>query len=176
MNTSNNLQELIATLEPVKQLVGNWKGTGSGGFPTMSNFTFQDEMIFSIIESAYREEPLVHFQEIASIHNKDGLAFKHWETGFFRPIPGGNLEFQVVHNTGRIESFVGSIELGSGGSSFEMTLESSFLRNAEGLTEARQSKRIFRFDSGKLLYRQYMTTNEVAELLPHLDLVLDRSQ
>jgi hypothetical protein len=101
-------QDIPEPLRPLAWLIGRWEGAGVLGYPT--------------IESA-------HFgQEIEVTH--DGRSFLKWESrawildsatgekvrpaavesGFWRPLPDGEVELLLVHPTGILELYYGTIE------------------------------------------------------------------
>ncbi|HEY9495587.1 MAG TPA: FABP family protein [Intrasporangium sp.] len=100
--------DLPEPVRPLAWLIGRWEGAGVLGYPT--------------IESA-------HFgQEIEVTH--DGRAFLKWESrawildsatgervrpaavesGFWRPLPDGEVELLLVHPTGILEMYYGTME------------------------------------------------------------------
>lgn len=164
-----------ARLEPFRWLLGKWEGKGSGGFPTMPDFEFEDQMMFTHIEEAFEAEPLIHFEEVAFVYEEGKRLFKHWESGFIKPASDNRIQFYVSHNTGRIEVFYGSfrnVDLDK--RSFEITFQSDFLRNGEGLARAITSSRTLTFDGEALSYVQSMSTQSVAEETSHIKATLRR--
>ena len=100
--------DLPEPVRPLASIVSSWEGAGVLGYPT--------------IESA-------HFgQEIEVTH--DGRAFLKWESrawildsatgervrpaavesGFWRPLPDGEVELLLVHPTGILEMYYGTME------------------------------------------------------------------
>lgn len=162
-------------INPLTWLLGNWKGEGQGNFPTLSPFTFRDQMTFKTLPESFSLEPLVHFEEIAWIYVDGTEKFKHWETGFFRPINDSKIELQVTHNTGRIEVLQGEFELiDIKKRSFKLVFQTSFLRNAEGLVVATSSQKVLDYNGENLSYIHAMATVEVPEKTNHLKVELQR--
>ena len=57
-------------MEPLSWLKGRWHGRGKGGFPTHDSFEYADYMRFKIVEDAFTQESIIHFEEIARIFDK----------------------------------------------------------------------------------------------------------
>lgn len=167
--------ELLETMHPLTWLEGTWKGKGSGGFPTMEDFEYEDQMDFRIIKNAYYDEPLIHFEEIAWITTKGEKSFKHWESGYYKPTPRGQIQFYVCHNTGRIEVTYGKFQFADIKSrTFEITFESDFIRNDEGTKIALTSTRKLSFEKDCLSYSHAMSTEDVNNNTHHLKAELKR--
>ncbi len=160
--------------EPLTWVLGNWKGKGNGGFPTLRPFEYMDHMRFKVIDEAFEIEPLIHFEEIAWVIEGTKTIFKHWETGYFKPTPDGRLQLYICHNTGRIEITYGFyLELDLEKRSFKLEFESDFIRNDEGTIATMASKRILMYDGSKLKYNLEMSTSDVRGLRSHLTSVLE---
>lgn len=158
--------------EPFQRLLGKWQGQGTGQFPTMEPFHYEDIMIFEALGDP-QEEPIIRFEEIGWIIDKHTRQFKHWETGFFRILEKGEIQFQVTHNTGRMEIYQGAFETQtSSGSGFELNLNSTLVHNAPELTPCTQAIRQFSLKQGVLQHRLGMSTEEVHGINDHLSVVL----
>lgn len=165
----------ITCVEPFLWLLGRWKGRGVGVFPSIPSFSFADQMTFKVLSESFTLEPLIHFEEIAWTIEADGKKFKHWETGFFRPLGESMVELQVTHNTGRIEVLRGKFDfVDYENQCFKAIFHSSFLRNAEGLEEAISSERVLELKNDSLKYKQAMSTTKIPELTNHLDVELQQ--
>ena len=162
-------------IEPLTWLEGRWIGNGKGEFPTMSPFTFEDQMQIRFLEEAIHSEPLIHFEEIAWVLEHEKKVFKHWETGFLKPTLEDNIQFYVSHNTGRIEVSYGKFDwVDVKQKAFAISFDSSFVRNDRGLTELLKSRRTFALKKTYFTYSLSMTTLGVKKLTTHLSCTLTR--
>ena len=89
------------SIAPLAALLGTWRGTGHGEFPTIQPFDFTDEWTF-----AEHGKPFVHFVE--RTWDADGAA-KHTETGYLRCPGAGRIEIVAAIPTGQAECGVGTI-------------------------------------------------------------------
>ena len=171
------MEDILKIIEPISWLKGKWQGHGNGGFPTMDTFEFTDQMDFRILPEAFNKEPLIRFDEIAWLIKNGNHDFMHWETGFFKPLSNGSIQFYVSHNTGRMEVTIGkftSIDIKS--KSFEIIFESIFMRNDAGLKKAICSKRTIKLKNEKLTYSLGMSTDDLPQITNHLKVILKRVQ
>ncbi|MEO9801941.1 MAG: heme-binding beta-barrel domain-containing protein [Reichenbachiella sp.] len=169
------MEELLEVIEPFTWLKGNWRGHGTGGFPTIEPFEFDDQMEFKLLEEDFKKEPLIRFDETAWLIAKGKHNFMHWETGFIRPLGDGTVQLYVSHNTARMEFTVGKFEsVDHNSKSFKIVFSSIFLRNDTGLKNALQSKRTISFDRDQLTYDLDISTDEHPELTSHLKVLLKR--
>jgi len=169
------IDELLKIIEPISWLQGKWKGHGTGSFPSMDSFEFDDYMEFKILAEAFKIEPLIRFDETAWLLENDNRNFKHWEAGFLKPMNNGPIQFYVCHNTARMEFYVGNyVSRDIKSKSFEILFESTFIRNDEGLKNAIRSKRTLKLEKGKLTYSLSMSTDEHKQLTNHFKVELER--
>ncbi len=163
-------------MAPLTWLQGAWTGSGSGGFPTMNAFEYDNQIRVRYLDEAFDVEPLIQFEEIAWVYENDERRFKHWETGFFKPTEDDRIQFYISHNTGRIEVTYGQcVKIDPNEKSFELILESNFIRNDVGLKTAHKSFRTIVLKNGSLNYSLDMTTEDIADPTFHLEATLERS-
>lgn len=106
-------------VEPLRALLGTWRGSGAGEYPTIESFTYDEEVVFGHVGKPF----LAYGQKTKNAVT--GLPL-HAENGFFRPVGGSggsDLEVVMAHPTGILESLVGSFE--SDQSSLVLTLRSA---------------------------------------------------
>ncbi len=106
-------------VEPLQPLLGTWRGTGEGQYPTIESFSYNEEVVFGHVGKPF----LAYGQKTK--HADTGLPL-HAENGFFRPISGqgsGDIEVVMAHPTGILESLSGSFE--SDGASLVITLRTA---------------------------------------------------
>lgn len=90
-----------SALLPIASLLGTWKGKGSGKYPTIEPFQYEEELVFSHVGKPFIE---VHQR---TWHPVSHLPM-HTETGYIRMTPAGP-ELVVADPTGYAEVFKGEL-------------------------------------------------------------------
>ena len=151
-------------------LSGLWRGSGRGCFPTIEAFDYVEELKFK----SNGCEHLLHFEQRTWRHSPSGEADTplHWESGFFRPTEGGDIEISNAQNGGRVEVLKGRIqEANREKGTLTLFVGSVLLGNDPRLL---QTRRCF-FLAGKTLrYRVEMATTRAPDLQIHLEALLIR--
>src|SRR5699024_8755400 len=84
-----------ANLQPVAALVGTWRGPGNGHYPTITDFSYTEELTFTDVGKPF----LAYLQRTWS---PDGTPM-HTESGFLR-VPGPEtVEMTLAQPTGQTE-------------------------------------------------------------------------
>ncbi|TDD60817.1 FABP family protein [Actinomadura rubrisoli] len=98
--------ELHPDLEPLKFLLGTWEGAGVGGYPTIEDFNFGQEMSFTHIG-----KPFLIYTSRTWMIEKDGTLGRPLatETGYWRPRPDHRVELTLAHPTGIVEIYLGEV-------------------------------------------------------------------
>jgi len=93
-------------IAPLSFLLGRWEGAGVGGYPTIDNFRFGQEISFS-----HNGKPYLIYASRSWLLDDDGNLVRPLatETGYWRPQPGGQLEVVLAHPTGIAEIYLGEI-------------------------------------------------------------------
>lgn len=163
-------KEISVNLARLSPLIGIWRGTGSGKFPTIEAFNYTEELKFE----SNNCEPLIHFEQktwVQSSTESNGSPL-HWESGFIRPIEDGTIEISNAQNGGRVEVLKGRIDLAEHlRGTLLLSLESVLLGNDPRLT---QTRRIFTLKGDTLSYLVDMATVRTPNLQRHLEAVLTR--
>jgi hypothetical protein len=89
-------------VEPLAFLLGIWRGRGTGGYPTVEPFGYEEELEFGHIGKPY----LTSRQRTWLTKGEDRIP-SHVEFAFWRPSVGGQIEVVCVHANG-----IAEIELG----------------------------------------------------------------
>ena len=103
-------------IAPLSFLLGRWRGTGKGDYPTIKPFDFLQEVTFSHIGKPYliytsRSWRLATDEQGELTRDADGALIRveplAVETGFWRPQPAGKVEVLLTHPTGITEIYAG---------------------------------------------------------------------
>jgi hypothetical protein len=94
--------ELPGSLEPLAFLVGTWAGEGVGGYPTIPDFRFGQELRFEF----YGKPVLAYSSRSWSLDDERPLAR---ESGFWR-MAGDDVEVLMAQQSGLVEVFLGRVE------------------------------------------------------------------
>lgn len=94
--------ELHADLAPLAFLLGTWVGEGVGGYPTVEDFRFGQELSFS----HYGKAVLGYTSRSWSLEDGRPMAA---ESGWWRPRPDAGVEVVLAHPMGAVEVWLGSV-------------------------------------------------------------------
>ena len=95
----------IASLE---FLLGTWKGSGVGIYPTIDDFSYDEEISFA----APQGKPFLSYSQKtwrAEGHPDAGTPL-HTECGYVRPVEGGGAELVIAQPSGIVEIHSGPVE------------------------------------------------------------------
>lgn len=112
-----------AKLEPISSLLGTWRGSGRGVYPTIENFAYEEEAIFGHTGRPF----LVYSQRT---WHPDTQRPMHSETGFVRILEDGSVEIVISHA-------FGVAELGEG-----TVIEAGFETTSTSLTSTATAKKV----------------------------------
>ena len=151
----------------LRKFVGRWSGGGRGDYPTIDAFRYSETLRFYCNDI----EPMLQFEQRTWVANeadphKDPL---HWETGFFRALPGHGVELTNAQNGERVEVMRGTIEPGEG--TVILKMDSTLLGNDDRLVRTR---RRYECAGDILRYQMWMATTRQPELTVHLEARLVR--
>ena len=83
-------------------LLGRWEGEGRGLWPVEPAFRYREEVIID-----HTGKPFLRYaQRTWAVDDARPL---HIETGYFRPVAGGHVEFVVAQPTGFVEIHAGEV-------------------------------------------------------------------
>lgn len=139
---------------PIAFLVGWWRGSGHGEFPTMDPFDYEEEIRFV----DHGGTPLVYQQRAWSPDDGEPL---HIETGIWRAAPDGRLVVTVA--LPRVtEISEGTVVNG------RIALATTAVRRAEGGAGLVAVRRSYEHAGGEIHYEVGMATADVPEVTHHL--------
>jgi hypothetical protein len=129
-------------VEVLAFLLGTWRGEGRGGYPTIDDFDYRDELAF-----AHVGKPFVSYTQRTWL--ADG-APSHTEVGYLRPQPDGRLELVLAQPGGRVEVDEGTLR----GTHFELT--STVMAHTRSAKEVADVRRLVDVDGDTLRYEVEM--------------------
>ncbi|MFL5767409.1 MAG: FABP family protein [Actinomycetota bacterium] len=88
-------------------LLGTWRGTGEGRYPTVDPFRYGEEMTFTHVGDPF----LAYEQKSWSLADRSPL---HFERGFLRGGEGGAVELVLAHPLGIVEVSTGTVSAEGG--------------------------------------------------------------
>ena len=157
--------DLHPDLLPLLPLVGRWRGTGRGGYPTLGeDFDYAQEIRFS-----HDGRPVLAYRSRAWLIDETGRPIRPAarEVGWWRPQPDDALEVLFSQPTGISEVCIGRVD----GTRFELSSD-AVVRTASA-KEVTATKRLYGIVDGALLYAVDMAA--VGQpLTPHLSAQLER--
>ena len=100
--------EIPTELKPLGWLIGRWIGVGTGQYPTIENFRFEQEVAFST-----DGRPFLTYWSRSWLLDDEGVRLRPLatEAGFWRARPGNVVEVTLAHPTGYSEVWLGSLEV-----------------------------------------------------------------
>ena len=98
---------LHQALEPLGFLVGTWRGLGVGGYPTIEQFRYEQEVVF-----AHDGRPFLQYSSRSWLLDDDGARVRPAasEVGWWRPGPEPrSVEVTLAQHTGIVEIYLGEV-------------------------------------------------------------------
>jgi hypothetical protein len=146
--------------EPLSFLVGTWRGSGKGRYPSIDDFTYEEETRFWHSGKPF----LFYMQRTWTPRSGDPL---HTEMGYWRPKGDGDIEVVLAHSLGIAETDQGTI------AGRKIALESTSLVNTPTAKEIAGLGRVFE-EKDDVLHYELRMAFEDKELQPHLEAELKR--
>ncbi len=156
--------DLCPELVPLAWLLGRWQGAGVGGYPTIDEFHFGQELVFT-----EEGKPYLGYESRTWLLDDQGQIVRPLarETGYWRPQPDGSVEVLLAHPTGFVEVYVGKAE----GARIE--LRTDVVARTESAKEYVAGHRLYGLVEGDLLWAYDMAAVG-QQLQPHVSARLKR--
>jgi hypothetical protein len=90
-------------LQPLGFLVGTWRGSGRGDYPTIEGFAYEEEISFTHVGKPF----LFYHQRTWEAEGRRPL---HTEAGYLRPVGTDGAELVIAQPTGITEIHAGPLE------------------------------------------------------------------
>ena len=147
-------------------LLGEWSGAGKGEFPTIEPFEYLETLNF-----ASDGRPFLHYEQKTKRRRAGQAEYvpSHWESGFIRLLPDGQVELVTAQSGGRLERLAGSLEQTETG--LILSLRSTAFLNDPRMLET--SRRVI-LEGATLHYTQNMQTTAVPGSTLHVEATLHR--
>lgn len=130
-------------ISPIAFLLGTWRGEGTGVYPTVEHFSYNEEIRFW-----HNGKPFL-FYEQRTTHPVKGFPM-HAEVGYWRPQPDGRIEILFVHPTGIAEIQEGTI------TGTEIEVSSTTVARTSTAKEVTKLERTFTLEDDVLRYEVRM--------------------
>ena len=158
--------DLAPECAPVAWLLGTWTGDGVGGYPTIDDFRFEQELTFT-----QNGKPFLAYTSRSWILDADSNRVRPaaTETGFWRPQEDGRLEVLLSHPTGFAEIWEGTV------AGPRVEIRTDMVARTASAKEYTAGHRLYGLVEGDLMWAFDMAA--VGESMqPHLSARLARAQ
>jgi hypothetical protein len=158
--------DLHPALLPFLPLIGVWRGTGQGGYPTLADdFSYGQQVRF-----AHDGRPFLSYEARSWLIGPDGEVVRPAarEVGWWRPGEGKTFEVLLAHPTGFVEIYYGTAK-----TTTQWELSTDVVARTHTAKEVSGNHRLYGIVEGDLLYAVDMAA--VGQpLQPHLSARLSR--
>jgi hypothetical protein len=102
------MDTLPVEVMPISWLIGSWVGVGLGTYPTIEDFRFGQEVVFSC-----DGRPFLNYVSRSWLLDEAGERIKPLasESGYWRPRPDNNVELVLAQPIGFSEIYIGTTEV-----------------------------------------------------------------
>ena len=151
--------------EPLAPLLGTWRGSGAGSYPTIDDFAYVEELVFGHVGKPF----LSMVQRSRDLSTGEPL---HAEAGYLRALPDGAVELTVAQPSGVVEVDVGSVTKTSGGLVVDLeSAEVGLTSTAKSVTAVRRRLEV---TGSTLISELWMAAVGEADLIHHVRSELSR--
>ncbi|MGH8792481.1 MAG: FABP family protein [Stackebrandtia sp.] len=161
--------DLHPDLLPLLPYVGRWRGRGQGGYPTMEDFAYGQE-----VRVSHDGRPFLFYEARSWLLDADDKPVRPAarEVGWWRPVPGGDgkrheVELELCHPTGVMELYYGHVD------GVKVELATDAVIRSPHAKEVTANKRLYGIVEGALMYAVEMAAMG-QPLTPHLSARLER--
>jgi hypothetical protein len=135
--------DLPPELVPLAWLIGTWQGAGVGGYPTVEEFRFGQELTFT-----FGGRPHLAYNSQTWLLDDEGNQVRPLarESGFWRMQPDKHVELLLSHPTGFVEIYLGEVD----GAKIE--LRTDLVARTETAKEYTAGHRLYGLVEGDLLW------------------------
>lgn len=154
--------DLHGDVQRLAFLLGTWRGTGTGEYPTIEPFAYREDVVFEQVGEPY----LLYRQGSWS---RDGDEPFHFERGFLRPGDDGVVELCLAHPNGVTEISYGAVA----GHTLELDSGADGVVRSRTGSIANRLVRRYRVEGSTLAYGIDMATDRTP-LTRHLAATLER--
>ena len=148
------MAEMHEGLAPVAWLLGTWRGSGKGIYPTIDDFLYEEELHFW-----HSGKPVMAYT--SRTWSPDGGRAFHSEMGYWRPQQDGSIEIVIAHSFGLTEIMTGTT------SHDRATLKSVSFEGTATAKMVTAEERTLWLEEGQLHYEQSMAFGD-NEMQNHL--------
>lgn len=147
-------------------LVGVWRGRGKGGYPTIEDFDYAQEIRFS-----HDGRPFLLYESWSWLVDGDGRPIRPAarEIGWWRPTGDDTVEVELAHPTGIQELYLGRVE----GPPLKVEMGTDAVLRSESAKDVTAGHRLYGVVDGALLYAYDMAAVGQA-MTPHMSARLER--
>ena len=138
-----NPPELHPLCEPLRPLLGTWRGRGAGHYPTIEDFEYLEEVTFGHVG-----KPFVAYGQ-KTREASSGLPL-HAEQGYFRPQGDGGLELVLTQPSGILEVHTGTVTTTADG--LEMSLSTIEVVTSPSAKDVTSVERVITVSGDTLSY------------------------
>lgn len=157
--------DLHPALLPLLPLVGTWRGVGKGGYPTIEDFDYGQQVRF-----AHDGRPFLSYESQSWLLDPDGEVIRpsHREVGWWRPGEDDQFEVMLAHTTGITEIYLGTAKTAT-----QWEMATDVVARTATAKEVTGNHRLYGIVEGALLYAMDMAAMG-QPLQPHLSARLER--
>ncbi len=153
------MAELHPLCGPLALLLGTWRGTGRGSYPTIDDFSYTEELVFGHVGKPF----LSMVQRSRDPSTGEPL---HGEAGYLRALPDGAVELTVAQPSGVVEVDLGSVTRTSDGLVVELeSAEVGLTSTAKSVTAVRRRLEVV---GSTLISELWMAAVGEADLIHHV--------